>query len=104
MVDYLRYCPIWGEPHEAAGFLRPETRTYEVSRSPRAGNGYKIDEVLLNSSVRTLAPDEMERLATWLVELAQPGQSSSSPECTSRLGFSLVVRNLCNARQLSLSS
>ena len=68
MVDYLHYCPIWGEPHEAAGFLRPETRTYEVSRSPRAGNGYKIDEVLLNSSVRALAPDEMERLATWLVD------------------------------------
>ena len=68
MVDYLHYCPIWGEPHEAAGFLRPDTRTYEVSRSPRAGNGYKIDEVLLNSSVRALAPDEMERLATWLVD------------------------------------
>ena len=47
MVDYVNHCPIWGEPHEAAGFLRPETRTYEVSRSPRAGNGYKIDEVLL---------------------------------------------------------
>ena len=44
MVNYVHNCPIWGEPHEAAGFLRPETRTYEVSRSARAGNGYKIDE------------------------------------------------------------
>ena len=80
MVNYVHNCPIWGEPHEAAGFLRPETRTYEVSRSARAGNGYKIDEVLLNSSVRALAPDEMERLATWLVD--QRLQGVRVPEIT----------------------
>ena len=49
-------------------------------RRPRAGNGYKIDEVLLNSSVRALAPDEMERLATWLVD--QRLQGVRVPEIT----------------------
>ena len=68
MVNYVHNCPIWGEPHEASGLWRPEIRTFEVSQSPRAGNGYKIDEVVLNSSVRSLAPDEMERLTTWLVD------------------------------------
>ena len=80
MVDYVQYCPIWGEPYEASALWRPETRTYEVSRSPRAGNGYRIDEVLLNSSVRSLAPDEMERLATWLVD--QRIQAVGIPEVT----------------------
>ena len=80
MVDYVQYCPIWGEPHEASVLLRPEARTYEVSRSPRAGNGYKIEEVLINSSVRSLAPDEMERLATWLVD--QRLQAVWIPEIT----------------------
>ena len=80
MVDYVQYCPIWGEPYEASGYLRPEIRTYEVSESARAGNGYKIDEVLLNSSVRLLAPDEMERLATWLVD--QRIQAVRIPEIT----------------------
>ena len=80
MVNYVQYCPIWGEPYEASALLRPETRTYEVSRSPRAGNGYKIDEVLINSSVRSLAPDEMERLATWLVD--QHLQAVWIPEIT----------------------
>ena len=46
---------------------RPETKTYEVSQSPRAGNGYKIDEGLLNSSVLSLATDEKVLLTTWLV-------------------------------------
>ena len=68
MVNYMHNCPIWGEPHEALGLWRPEIRTFEVSQSPRAGNGYKIDEVVLKSSVRSLAPDEMERLTTWLVD------------------------------------
>lgn len=68
MVDYVHHCPIWGEPHEASGIWHAQTRTYEVSQSPRAGNGYKIGEVLLNSSVRSLASDELERLATWLVD------------------------------------
>ena len=68
MVNYVVICPIWGEPHEARGLWRPETNAYEVSDSPRAGSGYKIDEVVLNSSVRTLAPDEMDRLTTWLVD------------------------------------
>ena len=80
MVDYVEYCPIWGEPYGASALWRPETRTYEVSRSPRAGNGYRIDEVLLNSSVRSLAPDEMERLATWLVD--QRMQAVWIPEIT----------------------
>ena len=80
MVNHVPYCPIWGEPYEAVGLWRPETRTYEVSRSPRAGNGYKIDEVVLNSSVRSLAPDEMERLATWLVD--QRIQEVGIPEIT----------------------
>ena len=68
MVDYVHHCPIWGEQYEASGIWHPQTRTYEMSQSPRAGNGYKIGEVLLNSSVRSLAPDEMVRLATWLVD------------------------------------
>ena len=54
MVDYVYICHIWGEPHVATGLWRPEIRTYEVSKSPRAGNGYRIDEVLLNSSVLAL--------------------------------------------------
>ena len=73
-------CPIWGEPHKAKGIWYPQTRTYVVSESPRAGNGYTIDEVLLNSSVRSLAPDERERLATWLVD--QRLQAIRSPEVT----------------------
>ena len=80
MVENVHYCPIWGEPYEASGIWRPQTRTYEMSQSPRAGNGYKIDEVLLNSSVRSLAPDEMERLATWLVD--QRIQAVWVPEIT----------------------
>ena len=39
MVNYVHNCPIWAEPHEVSGLWRPETRTYEVSQSPRAGNG-----------------------------------------------------------------
>ena len=80
MVNYLINCPIWGEPHEASGLWHPETRTYAVAQSPRAGNGYKIDEVVLSSSVRSLAPDEMERLATWLVD--QRLQGVRIPEIT----------------------
>ena len=68
MANCVHNCPIWGEPYEASGLWCAETRTYEVSQSPRAGGGYKIDEVILNSSVRSLAPDEMERLSTWLVD------------------------------------
>ena len=67
MVNYLHKCPIWGEPYEASALWRPETKTYEVSQSPRAGNGYKIDEGLLNSSVLSLATDEKVLLTTWLV-------------------------------------
>ena len=73
-------CPIWGQPYKASGLWRPQTRTYEVSQSPRAGNGYKIDEVVLNSSVRSLEPDEMERLTTWLVD--QHIQGVRIPEIT----------------------
>ena len=80
MVDHVQYCPMWGESYEASALFRPETRTYEVSRSPRAGNGYRIDEVLLNSSVWSLAPDEVERLATWLVD--QRMQAVWVPEIT----------------------
>ena len=69
----VNYCPIWGEPHEASILWLPETRTYEVSQSPRVGNGYKIDEVVLDSSVRSLVPDELERLATWLVDQSLQG-------------------------------
>ena len=80
MVEYVEHCPIWGPPYRASVLYRPEIRTYGVSRSPRAGNGYRIDEVLLNASVRSLAPDEMERLATWLVD--QRMQAVWIPEIT----------------------
>lgn len=80
MVENVQHCPIWGPAYKASALFRPETRTYEVSRSPRAGNGYRIDEVLLNSSVRSMAPDEMERLATWLVD--QRIQAVWIPEIT----------------------
>ena len=80
MVNNVHYCPIWGEPYEASGIWHAQIRTYEMSQSPRAGNGYKVDEVLLNSSVRSLAPDEMERLATWLVD--QRIQAVWIPEIT----------------------
>ena len=61
-------CPIWGEVYQAKGIFDPRNRMYTVTRSSRAGGGYMIGEVILNSLVAALAPDEKARLTTWVVD------------------------------------
>ena len=80
MATNLEGCPIWGDDYPASGVFNPANRTYEMARSSRAGTGYKVDEVLLHSSVYPLSPEERLRLTTWLVD--QRMQGVLRPEIT----------------------
>ena len=73
-------CLIWGEMYSASGVYYPETDMYLVSKSPRAGNGYRIHRTLLSSSISALSPDERMRLSSWLV--GQRIQGVAIPEIT----------------------
>ena len=79
-MEIVKSCLIWGEPYSACGVFYPETDTYIMSRSPRAGNGYQIHKTLLVSSMPLLAPDEKMRLTSWLV--SQRIQGVGIPEIT----------------------
>ena len=57
-----------GEPCCAKGVYIPETGTYQIQYSARAGGGYVIAEDLLNSQTLAL-PDEVKaRLTSWMVD------------------------------------
>lgn len=79
-MEILKRCLIWGETYSASGVFYPETDMYLITRSPRAGNGYKIHRALLGSCIAPLAPDERIRLTTWLV--SQRMQGVRIPEIT----------------------
>ena len=80
MTNPIGTCPNWGEEYDAIAVYHPANRTYAVATSPRAGSGYEIDEVLLNSSVLPMPLDEKARLTTWLVD--QLIQGIRCPEIT----------------------
>ena len=66
-------CPIWGDEYVASGVYHPQNRTFEIANSPRAGGGYIVDQVLLNSSVVPMPVDEKARLTTWLIDQRMQG-------------------------------
>ena len=66
---------------------------YFISRSPRAGNGYKVHEALVSSSIPPISPDEKTRLTSWLV--SQRIQGVAIPEITqSVLDYVQTIRPL----------
>ena len=64
----IKTCPLWGERCRARGVYIPETKTFEVAHSARAGGGYVIAEDLLNSRTLTLSDEVKARLTSWMVD------------------------------------
>ena len=56
MTTKITTCPIWGTDYKAEGYFDEATRTFHIADSPRAGGGYVIPEMILNSSIRNLGP------------------------------------------------
>lgn len=80
MAPEISTCPIWGSEFEAKGFHFPQTNTFRVDESPRAGGGYEIDWVLVLAQVNSMSDEEKARLTTWLVD--QRLQGNSQPTIT----------------------
>ena len=96
MIQYVGACPIWGDPYDAKGIYKDSNRTFQISSSLRAGGGYQIDEVLLNSSVLPLAIEEKARLTTWIIN--QRMQGVWMPEITE-----VVIEHVKARRSLSVN-
>ncbi len=80
MATPIRACLIWGDEYKASGFHLPQNRISRVDSSPRAGGGYQIDDVVVNSRIAQMSDAEKARLTTWLVD--QRMQGDEMPEVT----------------------
>ena len=94
MTEAISTCQIWGGAFEAKGFYIPQTRTFRVEESPRAGGGYEIGEVLVAAQVDRLSYQEKAKLTTWLID--QRLQGNHQPTVTEE-----VIQHAKNRRPLS---
>ena len=53
----IETCPLWGAQYPATGVYIPETGTYQIEYSARAGGSYVIAQELLNSQALTLSDE-----------------------------------------------
>ena len=83
MAGQISTCPIWGGEFKAKGFHFPQTNTFRVDDSPRAGGGYEIDWVLVLAQVHDLSDQEKTRLTTWLID--QRLQGNQRPTITEEI-------------------
>ena len=83
MTEQIDKCPIWRSEFRAKGNYIPQTRTFRVDDSPRAGGGFEIDEVLISSRVDSLSDKEKAKLTTWLVD--QRMQGNQQPRITEEI-------------------
>lgn len=95
MTEAISICPIWGGGFEAKGFYIPQTRTFRVEESPRAGGGYEIGEVLVAAQVDRLSYQEKAKLTTWLID--QRLQGNHQPTVTEE-----VIQHVKNRLSLSV--
>ncbi len=78
MTEGLSSCPIWGD--QADGIYIPQTNTFRVDDSSRAGGGYVVDRVVVTSNIQRMTNPEKARLTTWLVD--QRAKGVPLPEIT----------------------
>ena len=85
-------CPIWGENNLAEGIFIPETKTFKVENSLRAGGAYRISSRVVDQ-VKQMTNVQKARLTTWLIDQRVPGDDP--PVVTEA-----VVKNSLNNRPL----
>ncbi len=96
MAESISTCPIWGEEFKAKGHYIPQTRTFRIEESPRAGGGYEIDDVLIAAEVNSLQYKDKAKLTSWLIE--QRMQGNYQPTVTVE-----VIQHTRNRRALSVN-
>ena len=66
----IETCPLWGAQYPATGVYIPETGTYQIEYSARAGGSYVIAQELLNSQALTLSDEACS--SVWTEDAAGP--------------------------------
>ena len=74
MPPTVQSCPIWDTTGDgfAATYI-DQTRVFRVDNSPRAGGGFVLPEILLNSRVILMTDTQKAKLTSWLVEQRMRG-------------------------------